>query len=180
MRRPFRGVVRTGVFAGVAGTLSMDALWYLRYRKDGGTESFIDWEFRSEVNGFDDAPAPAKVGKALATKANIELPDSAAALTNNVVHWSTGIGWGILAAILQRFRLGGIKAGILSGIAAWGTSYAVLPQLGVYKPITEYDEKTLWKDLSAHLAYGTGAGVVTSAASGVRGMTKAARDLTGL
>jgi hypothetical protein len=32
----------------------------------------------------------------------------------------------------------------------------VLPKAGVYKPIWDYDPKTLWKDLSAHLAYGTG------------------------
>ena len=29
---------------------------------------------------------------------------------------------------------------------------------GVYKPIWEYDAKTLAEDLTAHLAYGTGTG----------------------
>lgn len=179
MRRPFRGVVRTGVLAGIVGTSAMDLVWYSRYRREGGTSSFADWEFRSEIDGFDDAPAPAKVGKIVASKVNIELPESSAALTNTVVHWSTGVWWGVVAAILQRFRLGGIKTGVVTGLAAWGTSYAVLPQLGVYKPITEYDSKTLWKDLSAHLVFGSAIGVVTSATSGVRGVAKRARDVIG-
>ena len=34
------------------------------------------------------------------------------------------------------------------------SSYAVLPLAKLYKPIWEYDRKTLAKDLSAHLAYG--------------------------
>jgi hypothetical protein len=179
MRRPFRGVVRTGVVAGIVGTLAMDVVWYGRYRRDGGTSSFTDWEFRSEIDGFDDAPAPARVGKFVASKVNIELPDSSASLTNNVVHWSTGMWWGVVAAILQRFRLGGVKAGVITGVAAWGTSYAVLPQLGIYKPIDEYDSKTLWEDLSAHVVFGSAIGVVTSAASGVRGVAKRARDVIG-
>jgi hypothetical protein len=150
----------------------MDLLWYTRYRIDGGESSFTDWEFRSEIDGFDDAPAPAKVGKIVASKVNIELPDSAAPLTNNVVHWATGLSWGIAAAILQRFRIGGIKTGVVTGVAAFGTSYAVLPQLGVYKPITEYDSKTLWKDFSAHLVFGSVVGVVAFLTGGVRGITK--------
>jgi hypothetical protein len=36
----------------------------------------------------------------------------------------------------------------------WAAGYAVLPALGVYRPIWEYDLETLWKDLSAHLVFG--------------------------
>ena len=173
MRRPFRGVIRTGVIAGIVGTTAMDLVWYARYRNGGGIAPFVDWEFRSEIDGFDEAPAPAKVGKILASKANIDLPDSAAPLTNNVVHWSTGLTWGIVAATLQRFpHTGAIRSGVLTGVVAWGTSYAVLPKLGVYKSITEYDSKTLLKDLSAHLVFGAALGVATLASSGVRGATE--------
>lgn len=180
MRRPFRGVIRTGVIAGIVGTTAMDLVWYGRYRSGGGAASFPDWEFRSEIEGFEDAPAPARVGKILASKANIELPDSAAPLTNNVVHWSTGVTWGIVAAVVQRFPgAGAIRSGVLTGAAAWGTSYALLPKLGVYKSITEYDAKTLWKDFSAHLVFGSAIGVATLAASGVRGATKRLDGLTG-
>jgi hypothetical protein len=173
MRRPFRGVIRTGVVAGVVGTTAMDLVWFARYRNGGGAASFADWEFRPQLDGFDDAPAPAKVGKVLASKVNIDLPDSTAPIANNVVHWSTGLAWGIAAAALQRLpRAGAIRTGILTGAAAWGTSYVVLPKLGVYKPITEYDAKTLWKDFSAHLVFGSAIGVATLVSGGVRGATK--------
>ncbi len=42
--------------------------------------------------------------------------------------------------------------------AVWATGYMVLPEAGLYKPIWEYDAKTLASDLSAHLAYGAGTG----------------------
>ncbi len=58
---------------------------------------------------------------------------------NNFMHCAYGFGWGTATAV-------------------WATGYVVLPQAGVYKPIWEYDRKTLWKDLSAQLAYGTGTG----------------------
>jgi hypothetical protein len=45
------------------------------------------------------------------------------------------------------------------GPAAWLSGYVVLPLAKVYKPIWEYDERTLADDLSAHLVYGA----VTSA-----------------
>ena len=65
-----------------------------------------------------------------------------------------------------------IRSGVMTGAAAWGTSYAVLPKLGVYKPITEYDPKTLWKDFSAHLVFGSAMGVATLASSGIRQATE--------
>jgi hypothetical protein len=36
----------------------------------------------------------------------------------------------------------------------WLQSYAVLVPAKLYKPMWEYDAKTLWEDLSAHLVYG--------------------------
>jgi hypothetical protein len=36
----------------------------------------------------------------------------------------------------------------------WGAGYVVLPAAKLYKPIWEYDRRTLTKDLSAHLVYG--------------------------
>ncbi len=150
----------------------MDSVWYQRHRAEGGTASFRDWEFQT-VNGFENAPAPAKVGQALARKVHIEIPDGKAGLTNNVVHWTTGISWGVVAAMLRPLpRVGAIKSGLIVGVASWSTSYAVLPKLGVYKPITEYDAKTLWKDLSAHLVFGSVVGAASLAFGGVRAMLR--------
>ena len=45
---------------------------------------------------------------------------------------------------------------ISSHAGVWSAGYVVLPALGVYRPIWEYDLKTLGKDLSAHLVFGVG------------------------
>src|SRR5215210_7922606 len=110
MRRPLSGVLRGGVLAGAVGTTAMDFLWFNRYRAGGGTEPFPTWEFKSEINGFDDAPAPARVAQAVARKVNVELPEASASTANNVVHWSTGISWGVAAMLMHRIvRIGSIK-----------------------------------------------------------------------
>lgn len=38
----------------------------------------------------------------------------------------------------------------------WSTAYLVLRPTGISKPMRDYDAKTLWKDASAHLAFGLG------------------------
>ena len=55
------GPVLRGVVAGAVGTLARDMLWYARYREDGGDSRFRDWEFSSELQRWDDAPAPGKM-----------------------------------------------------------------------------------------------------------------------
>jgi hypothetical protein len=47
-----------------------------------------------------------------------------------------------------------LRYGLPFAVGVWATGYAVLPALKVYKPIWEYDTKTLARDLSAHLVYG--------------------------
>jgi putative serine protease PepD len=44
------------------------------------------------------------------------------------------------------------------GAVVWAVGYVVLPEAGIYKPIWEYDAKTLARDLGGHLAYGAGTG----------------------
>jgi hypothetical protein len=36
----------------------------------------------------------------------------------------------------------------------WTGDYVVLPLMGIYKPIWQYDARTLADDLSAHLVFG--------------------------
>ncbi len=157
-----QGAITRGVVAGAAGTLAMDLLWYSRYRRGGGVDGFLDWELSSSATSFEDAGAPAQVGKRLAlTVLGKELPDRAAALTNNVVHWATGSQWGALYGIVRRSRPASSPAdGLLLGPVAWGTAYAMLGAAGIYEPIWRYDKETLAKDLSAHLVFG----VATAAA----------------
>jgi hypothetical protein len=55
------------------------------------------------------------------------------------------------------------------GPIVWSTAYLVLPATGIYKPMRDYDAKTLWKDASAHLAYGVGAAMIFKILAGRRG-----------
>jgi hypothetical protein len=48
--------------------------------------------------------------------------------------------------------------GLPFGAAVWAASYVLLPEAGLYKPIWQYDAKTLAGDLSAHLAHGASTG----------------------
>lgn len=139
----------------------MDLLWYRRYRRGGGDAPLVDWEFATGATDFGDAaPAPARVGKYVADAVGVELPDTSVAATNNAVHWATGMGWGKVAGVATGFApLPAFGVGVVTGVSAWATSYAVLPLIGVYEPITNYDRETLWKDLSAHLVFGASLGL---------------------
>jgi hypothetical protein len=161
-----RNAVR-GAIAGAIATTAMDLVWFRRYRADGGTGTFRTWEFTTTAQSFDDgAPAPAQVGKRIADTVGITLDDAAVTPTNNVVHWMTGIGWGEFAGVTAAvLPVPALAVGIATGVTAWGASYALLGAAGIYKPITAYDAKTLWKDLSAHLVFGTTIGLALTAAN---------------
>ena len=104
------------------------------------------------------------VGRRISTGANRKasvrrllqrnLPDDRARLTNNTVHWATGLAWGAGFGIVVGTNRRSPLWGALLGSTALLTSYAVLPVTGLYKSITEYDLATLAKDLGTHLVYG--------------------------
>ena len=150
------GAVGRGLIAGAVGTAAMDALLFWRYRRGGGMTRFRDWESSSGVPGWDEAPAPAHVGKRLVEGLfATELPASRARLVNNVTHWAFGIlngmEYGIVAGSLSEPR---IRYGLPFGASVWAAGYVVLPAAKLYEPIWKYDVKTLANDLSAHLVYG--------------------------
>ena len=144
-----------GLIAGAIGTLAMDALWYRRYRADGGTDSFASWEF-SDADSFSDAGAPAQVGKrVLEAVTDVEVEPEAAGATTNVVHWVTGLGWGALHGLASLSSdQPRIAHGVTTGVVAWLAAYGLLAPADIYKPIWEYEPADLWKDLSAHLVFG--------------------------
>src|SRR5579859_8198827 len=81
-----------GLVAGAAGTVAMDLVWYMRYKRGGGESSFLNWEFAQAPNQWEDASAPARVGKLVyETARHAELPPSAIGLTTNVMHWGYGV-----------------------------------------------------------------------------------------
>lgn len=116
-------------------------------------------------HGLGQRPGTAQVGRRIVDGLfERSLPDSRAALANNVMHWgysvSAAVAYGMLAASLRRPRT---AYGLLFGAGLWAFSYAALTPMHLYKPITEYDAKTLGKDLAAHLVYGTATAATLSA-----------------
>ena len=150
------GVVVRGTVAGAVGTLAMDLLWFARYRRNGGDSGFAEWEFSAGLSSWDDAPVPAQVGRRLVQSVlHRELPPERAGLTNTLVHWATGMGWGAAFGLVSgSFPARRAWHGLMLGAGVWVQSYVVLVPAKLYKPMWEYDAETLWKDLSAHLVYG--------------------------
>jgi hypothetical protein len=155
---PLGAVVR-GVLAGAVGTVSLDAVQYARYRRAGGQESPLAWEF-APVESWDKAPAPGQAAKRLIEGfTQREVPDRWAWLISTAAHWCYGSAWGALYGVVAGSRPRPRAAyGLPLGAVVWASGYAVLPLAGLYQPIWKYDAKTLAEDLSGHLAYGAGTG----------------------
>jgi hypothetical protein len=156
------GAVARGLVAGVVGTAAMDTFLFARYRLGGGDSSAKEWESSAGVTSWEDAPAPAHVGKRLVEGLfGIELAPNRARLVNNVMHWAYGIlngaQYGIVAESLSTPR---VRYGLPFGATVWAGDYVILPAAKLYEPIWDYDARTLANDLSAHLVYG----VATAAA----------------
>ena len=138
----------------------MDTVWFVRYRRGGGTDRPWNWETSAGLTEWADAPAPAQVGKrAVEGLLQRELPTSAARTTSNVTHWGYGLMWGGAYGLAVASRASGstmktVATGVFLGSVVWGSGYVVLPLMKLYRPIWEYDAKTLAKDWSAHVAYG--------------------------
>ena len=145
-----------GALAGFVGTLAMDVLWWRRAAKDGQAQPFLEFEVVHDVDGFEEAGAPAQAAAVAADAVGIDLPASAAAPAANAAHWLTGLGWGALygASVAARDRRWPVD-GPLLGITAWATSYALLAPVGIYQPPWDEDVAVLGHDLSAHLLYGS-------------------------
>jgi hypothetical protein len=148
--------IARGVDASAVGTLAMDALLYHRYHDHGGKSAFLPWESSEGVETWDNAPAPALVAKRLLESVTKrDVPPRYARSLNNVTHWGFGLAAGAGYGLLVGSRKPRLSSGPPFGAAVWASGYIVLPLLGVYEPIWKYDLRTLGKDLSAHLVFGT-------------------------
>ncbi len=158
--------VAAGLLAGAVGTVCLDTVQYLRYRRDGGRERPLAWEF-APVESFAKAPAPGQVAKRVIEGfTQHQLPDRWAWLTSTVMHWGYGSAWGALYGILAgSARKPHAWYGLTFGAVVWASGYVTLPEAGLYKPLWDYDPQTLAKDLTAHLGYGAGTGTAFRLAS---------------
>jgi len=152
--------VAGGLLAGVVGTVCLDTVQYLRYRRGGGKEGPLAWEF-APVETWEQAPAPGQVAQRVTEGfTQRKLPDKWAFPVSTAMHWAYGSAsaamYGVLAGSLRSPHA---AYGLPFGAAVWIVGYLILPEGGLYKPIFEYDAKTLAWDLSGHLAYGASTGV---------------------
>ncbi len=154
-----------GLAAAAAGTLAMDVAQYVQFRAGGGDQGFLDWETSSGLDSWEDAPAPAQVGRRIVEGlTGRQLSPARARLCNNVMHWLYGSSAGVpLALVTGTTRLPAAAAGPPFGAGVWLGSYAVLGSMGLYKPIWQYSPSVLAKDLGNHLIYGTATGLALSA-----------------
>jgi hypothetical protein len=161
------GAVFRGLVAGAVGTAAMDALLFARYRRGGGQTGLKEWELSSGLSSWEEAPAPAQVGKRLVEGVfEIELAPTRVPLVNNATHWAYGMlggaQYGLVAGSLRRPRIG---FGLPFGATVWASGYVILPAAKLYEPIWKYDRKTLAQDLSAHLVYGLATATALAALS---------------
>ena len=157
------GSIIRGAVASTVGTRQWMSSLYRRYRHDGGNAPFPGWESSEGLVSWENAPAPALVAKQLLESLlKHEVSPRYARFLSNATHWgyglAAGVGYGLLVGSRRKPE---VWFGLPFGAAVWAAGYAVLPILGVYKPIWKYDVETLAKDLSAHLIFGT----ATAAAS---------------
>ena len=83
------GALLRGVVAAALGIAAMDALWYSRYKRDGGQSGPLEWEFSIGLDKWENASTPGQIGKRLFEGLfQRELPPTWAALTTSVVHWA--------------------------------------------------------------------------------------------
>lgn len=130
-----------GAVAGAVGTAAMDLVLYRRYRREGGKDSLARWELAADVMSWDEASAPGQLGQKLERfVVRRPPPDNWARTTTNVVHWATGMGWGLQYGVLasRTSRYPWIRA-LALGPVVWFAGCVILPLAGVYKPIWKYD-----------------------------------------
>jgi hypothetical protein len=141
-----------GVVAGFVGTAAMTGYQYAVAVVRGQP-------LRTPVpKSWDEAPAPARLAKkaAAAFGQGGRLRVEQAPLLTNLVHWSTGVGWGAVYGVAST-ALGGEThpvGGVVFGLVVCGSSYLTLVPLGIYEPPWRYSPPTIALDLSYHLVYG--------------------------
>lgn len=146
-----RAIAR-GLAAGLAGTAAMTA-WQevaARLRRHA-----VPRMLRDDEDPWARAPAPARLAKMVVEKVTgREVPTARIPLLTNAVHWGYGTSLGAVYALAASGRNPAI-AGAAFGTGVWAFSYATLVPVGLYRWPWHYSAKTIAKDVSYHLVYGT-------------------------
>jgi hypothetical protein len=150
----FGSIIR-GVEASAVGTLAMDAVLYRRYRNGGGGP-------HSPRGSRPRAWRPGKTHRRPRWSPSNSSSARSGGRSRRATRGSstTSRTWGSDwpgaqdTGLIVGSRKPRVRYGPPFGAAVWVGGNVVLPRLGVYQEIWEYDVGTLEKDLSAHLVFG--------------------------
>jgi hypothetical protein len=150
-----------GLAAGLIGTVCMTTLQEISLRRKQRAAAAMNHDQpKQHDDPWQHASAPAQLLKRAVEKATGIEPDPVAIpFFTNVMHWGYGVGLGVAYAVAARRLRLKPSAGPIFGLAVWAQSYATLVPLGLYKWPWHYSGKTIAKDLSYHLVYGTGTAI---------------------
>lgn len=146
------GAVAVGLAAGAVGTATMTGYQTLASKLRGSGDG------DAGPTSWDEAPAPAQVGKRIVTGVfHKDVSPKRIQTMTNVMHWVYGTSWGAIFGLLQ----GTVKqrvapSGLGFGAGVWTMSYVQLVPMDIYKPPWSYPATELAVDLSYHLVYGLG------------------------
>ncbi|HYX83484.1 MAG TPA: hypothetical protein VE777_00810 [Gaiellales bacterium] len=150
------GAVSRGIAAGVVGTACMTAVQEVMARRRPVRAGTATEEKPDDP--WAKAPAPAQLARRVIEGVfQREVSADRIPLFTNAVHWGYGTAMGGLYGILQgTLRDRPAVHGPLFGLGVWASSYATLVPLGLYEPPWHYKASSIAKDVSYHLAYGSG------------------------
>jgi uncharacterized membrane protein YagU involved in acid resistance len=154
------GVLARGVAAGLIGTAAMTSWQEIAAKLKKRTMVDVEERYREDVDPWEKAPAPAQLAKrVLEALFKVEVPAERIPLFTNAVHWGYGTALaGVYGLVESSVRSRPGFHGALFGMGVWTMSYATLVPMGLYKPPWRYPAKSIAKDVSYHLVYGTGVG----------------------
>lgn len=142
-----------GALAGIAGTSAMTAAQTISAKLQSSSRNGSS---ASDEDPWETAPAPAKVAKRISEGVfHHDVSSEQIPLLSNAMHWSYGIGWGIIFGLAVAGRTApAARRGAIFGAAVWTSSYLQLVPMGIYEPPWKYKPQELALDFSYHLAFG--------------------------
>jgi uncharacterized membrane protein YagU involved in acid resistance len=115
--------------------------------------------------GWIDLMPPQATGEWLTEQAGVETDHPAAQhILDAVVHWAIGVGAGaVYGALVQEPTRARVPDGALFGLGVWTVAFgALLPALGITRPVWRSTARETAVNVASHLAYGAATALVTS------------------
>lgn len=149
-----------GLVAGLTGTAVMTAWQELSAKLQSSGSDAGTGAPETPSDPWEQASAPAKVGRMLLGALGYDVPPAKINLLTNVMHWGYGTSWGAIYGVVMGHTAHDrpLARGLAFGTWVWVMSYVQMVPLGLYEPPWKYSPRELAMDLSYHLAYGAGVG----------------------